>query len=139
MGEVAAGTTISESSWANNPNWWRVIFDFAKEKNKHYIFRHTKVQEVDSSMMDTILKTSKKSSTSKKEKHNHNERESVTEPHLTKILFKNICKVQSRAVNKRANLNNMTIYIYKINEVTKILTKQLEIAKLGAELVSLST
>ena len=90
-------------------------------------------------MMDTQPQSSTKSSTSKKEKHNHNGRQRVTEPHLTKILFKNICKVQSRAVNKQANLNNMTIYIYKIIEVTKILTKQLEIAKLGAELVSLST
>ena len=62
-------------------------------------------------MMDTQPQSSTKSSTSKKEKHNHNERKRVTEPHLTKILFKNICKVQSQAVNKRANLNNDNLYL----------------------------
>ena len=41
MGEVGNGTPIGESSWAGNNNWWRVIFDFAKQKNKHFIFRQT--------------------------------------------------------------------------------------------------
>jgi hypothetical protein len=62
---------------------------------------------VATSLLATILRFS----TSKKEEHTKNERQGVTEPHLTKILFKNICKVQSPAVNKHANLKNTFLYL----------------------------
>ena len=62
-------------------------------------------------MAQSLPVTIPRSSTSKKEEQPQNERQRVTELHLTKILFKNICKVQSPAVNKRANLNTSDLYL----------------------------